>query len=287
MRKPEFIKKLEDLSINPSILKELEEFGMTEAESDIYMLLLVEGRATAGQLSKLSGYSRPKTYEALEKLRKEGLIEVHYGRPKQYHAIDPSVSLEKYVVSKASTLQKVYKELSPVLSEIYAEKEEEEVSEETVVWIVEGKRNFLIKMEELLKKAEKEARLMSGYFIEGEVDLLVQLADHLHEKDVKVMMLAPRKSMLPGQKMKEHLQLLAKKFEVNVILRGSNGEEWMIPPIKMLMIDLKAVIVCLPRIRRGKHPKIVSVTGLYIENQIMIDSIISLYNMFRGMAEKF
>lgn len=54
--------------------KILQEFGLTESESKVYLALLENGPSLAGQLSRKTGVHRRNVYDITERLIKKGLI---------------------------------------------------------------------------------------------------------------------------------------------------------------------------------------------------------------------
>lgn len=79
---------------NSMIVEKLKELGLNEAESKIYLLLLHQSHNTASQIGRLTGISRPKTYEYLTRLVDKGLCTEILGRVKKYSAINPTVAFK-------------------------------------------------------------------------------------------------------------------------------------------------------------------------------------------------
>lgn len=77
------------------IKRTLQEFGLTENEAEVYLILLKLGYATASEISSKTQIHRINIYDILERLQERGLVSFALsGKRKQYEAIDPKKILE-------------------------------------------------------------------------------------------------------------------------------------------------------------------------------------------------
>ena len=101
--------------MNPKLL---EEIGLTEGESKVYLALLRLGSTKTGPLAKESGISSSKVYKVLDRLVKKGLAgHVTKGKIMYFSAMEPKRVLE-YMEEKEKELEKkkdLIKELIPQL----------------------------------------------------------------------------------------------------------------------------------------------------------------------------
>lgn len=68
----------------------LKEMGLTEAEARVYLCLLQEGSLKAGRIAKILGIHRRSIYDAIDRLRKKGLVSyIKTNNVNQYEAADP------------------------------------------------------------------------------------------------------------------------------------------------------------------------------------------------------
>lgn len=67
-------------NLDLNILKSLNELGLNDKESEVYMTLLQQGEMSAVKLGKLSDLHRQFIYNALESLREKGLV-LRFGTP--------------------------------------------------------------------------------------------------------------------------------------------------------------------------------------------------------------
>lgn len=83
-------------SNNNMELKEvLEEFGLSNKEAEIYLILLKTGHATAAEVSKKTNILRQSVYDILDKMMARGIIaESTTDNIKVFHAVEPKVLLQ-------------------------------------------------------------------------------------------------------------------------------------------------------------------------------------------------
>ncbi len=253
--------------MNTEIQNYLREIGMSEAEAKTYLRVLSCGKSTAGELSKGLGYSRPKIYEALDKLTSRGLLQIRYCRPRLYSALDPGMAIEKYIDSKAKEMQNVSKKITPHLDKLYSEKQGI-VEEETEVWISKGAQSYFIKLRELIEKVNKEVFIMTGFFLENEFATLIEAAKELKKKDIAMKIITPHE-IQPAEK-KELMEYFdTRSFKMFV-------------PIKDIYIDSSELFISIPTIHDGN---ITDVTSIYIGNKAWVESFKSFYDVIWKMNE--
>ncbi|MFQ6050957.1 MAG: TrmB family transcriptional regulator [Candidatus Hydrothermarchaeota archaeon] len=266
------------------IQRQLQDLGMTEAETKTYLLLLSRNQATAGELSKLSGFSRPKVYEALDKLTKWGLLEVQYKRPKVFRALDPNNALKNFVLTRSNELQEMSDQIIPYINQIYLKRRETR-EEETTVWIVSGEQNYLIKLEEILRSAKKEIRIVNGYFLRNEFKIIENIIMEKKDRNARVKIVARKRPIIPDSLDEKDLEKLKKEGIIRTIspLIRFGEKEGIMPPIKITLVDSKAIFICLPGI---KGDALLNVTGLYFENDSFAKSFMLFWDMLWEIAKE-
>ncbi|NOZ76679.1 MAG: TrmB family transcriptional regulator [Euryarchaeota archaeon] len=142
-----------------SIVRQLSKLDLTEAESRVYLLLMRHGTVTAGELARISAYSRPKVYEILDKLLTLGLVESFPGRPIRFRAFDPGVSIPALFAFKKNELETLENGLTGALRSYY----EEVPSRENEVFINQGLTKSYTKYCELVRGARKEVFTVLGW----------------------------------------------------------------------------------------------------------------------------
>ena len=83
--------------MNPAIVQNLIDLGMTEREAKLYLAMLDRSEATASELHRMSGVIRSKTYETLVQMVARGFCQERVeGRKKFYSAMQPDALLELF-----------------------------------------------------------------------------------------------------------------------------------------------------------------------------------------------
>lgn len=123
----------------------LQELGLSEAESKVYIALLETGSTLAGPVIKKTGLHRGTTYQILQRLKEKGLVSSIIKGKKQYFEPANPNRLMDVLKEKEEKLQSVLPALNQKLEE---SKEKQEV---TVYYGIKGIRSVMDKMLEELK----------------------------------------------------------------------------------------------------------------------------------------
>jgi len=127
----------------------LEEFGLSEAESRVYLALLETGSTLAGAIIKKTGLHRGTTYQILQRLKEKGLVSsVIKGKKQYFEPADPQRFMD-IIKEKEEELREILPKLKARLE---ASKEKQEV---TVFYGTKGIRSVLDKMLEELKMGKE------------------------------------------------------------------------------------------------------------------------------------
>jgi sugar-specific transcriptional regulator TrmB len=127
----------------------LEEIGLTEGESKVYLSLLKLGPSTIGSIIKESQVSNSKIYDILDRLNKKGLVGISsINNVRHFEAKDPSI-IRDFVSKKEESIKKINSEI-PRLQEMY--KYAEHVQEAEILQGIGGIKSFT---EMILSKLEK------------------------------------------------------------------------------------------------------------------------------------
>lgn len=110
--------------VNKEILKQI---GLSEYESELYLVLLQYGSLSAYELAEKTGMYRQATYDALSRLAEKGYVNfVKEGKSQKYKSVNPEIILEylnertegfKQILPELTSLDKKSKE--PVRVETY------------------------------------------------------------------------------------------------------------------------------------------------------------------------
>lgn len=138
--------------------KFLEELGLSDKESKVYLALLEVDSYSVVDLSKKTGINRTTIYPILESLSKKGLISEVKVDKKVRFAAEPPERLETYVERRKLQLEEQEKRLKDVIPQLKSAQREE--GEKPVIKYFEGKEGALSANEEYIKSAKNDSELM-------------------------------------------------------------------------------------------------------------------------------
>lgn len=128
-------------------LKEsLEQIGISDRESRVYLALLDLGPTTSSAIIRKTGIASSKIYDVLEKLEQKGLVtHVLVKSKKEFHAVNPT-KLSEVIKEK----EQIIADILPRLKELYGQ-----TREETQAEIYKGKEGMKKIFEEILDEAKE------------------------------------------------------------------------------------------------------------------------------------
>lgn len=132
----------------------LKEFGLTENEAEVYLILLKHGWATASEIAEKTQIHRINIYDILERLQERGLASFALsGKRKQYEAIDPKKILEIAEQRK--------EDIESILPELIKHRELGKNPQEAV--IIKDKKGIKNILEEITKSKTEVLLFASGW----------------------------------------------------------------------------------------------------------------------------
>lgn len=141
--------------------KYLEEIGLSEKESQVYLALLAVESESIQDLAKRTGINRTTVYPVLETLEKKGLVsEVQKGKKVEYVAAPPE-RLESFVERQKVILEERAERLKDIIPQIKSIQRES--GEKPIVKYFEGREGSISAHEEFYEMHDSKSR--EGYFI--------------------------------------------------------------------------------------------------------------------------
>jgi len=132
----------------------LKEFGLTENEAEVYLVLLKLGYATASEIAQKTQVHRINVYDILERLQERGLVSFAIsGKRKQYEAIDPKKILEIEEQRKNN--------IESIIPELLKHRELGKLPQEAV--ILKDKKGIKSILEEITKSKTEVLLFASGW----------------------------------------------------------------------------------------------------------------------------
>ncbi len=156
-----------DASNTSALISQFRDFGFTLYESKAYVALVTGGIMSAHETSKKSDVPKSKIYDTLNSLLTKRIIEEYPGSPRKFKARSPGFVLDELLEQEKLHLKKVQSSaetLKSRLDSIINDTEKTYVSNESVLWTVNGRRGFHEKFAEMGARARKEVKLITPYF---------------------------------------------------------------------------------------------------------------------------
>jgi sugar-specific transcriptional regulator TrmB len=142
------------------MIRELQDFGLSDNEARVYVAALEIGRATADQLSKHSKVKRSTTYVQLDSLMEKGLMSTYEEGNRTYFAPESPELLKRMLLKQKDELQTKERDLSNLLPELL--RQFEGAGERPVVRFYGGKEGITVLREKVLKAKRKEVLVVSN-----------------------------------------------------------------------------------------------------------------------------
>jgi sugar-specific transcriptional regulator TrmB len=135
--------------------------GLSVYEIDAYTVLLEGGLMTAMEISRKASVPYSKIYEVLNSLKEKGWIKSSESRPFKYYPVPP---VEAVAFTKLRLEDRYQSWESTVAEELQPLYEKRELVERPDMLILRGQQAVLAKLEEVLKKANKEIMIAAPEF---------------------------------------------------------------------------------------------------------------------------
>lgn len=131
--------------------EELRNFGLSDNEIKIYLVLLKSGTTTPLQIAEKTGLHRPYIYDALARLMEKGFVSsITIKKKKNFQATQPKRLLELFK-SKLEDFNKIVPQL---------EKIEKTAKGEIKVELFKGKRAFRLELDDILANVEEGGKVL-------------------------------------------------------------------------------------------------------------------------------
>ena len=122
------------------LLLKLQNLGLTEYESKVYLALVQHGRLNAKEISAYSNVPQNRVYETLEVLKNKGLCDIIPGLPKSFEAFEPEIAINNLISDKEEKLNKLRKDSNKIIDDLNKTKHKE-IEPVTKFWVVSGSRH--------------------------------------------------------------------------------------------------------------------------------------------------
>ena len=149
------------MSVSADTRETLRQMGLNAYEIDAYIALLEGGQMTAMEISREAKVPYSKVYEILNSLKTKCWIKSNETRPFKYYPVPPLEAAANAKRKFEDEYQCWEQHLAEELQPLY---EKRELVERPDILILHGQQAVLVKLEELLKKANREVMIAAPAF---------------------------------------------------------------------------------------------------------------------------
>lgn len=245
--------------------KYLQDIGLNEKESSIYIILLQIDSASVIEIAKKTNINRSTTYTVLDSLSKKGLVgEIQIGKKAKYQAEKPE-RLETYIEKQKILLEeqsKRLKDIIPMLKSV-----QRETGERPMVKYFEGREGIISSTEEFF--TGEETNDVSYFF---------------YPKDLV------DKVLTETEKKRYHNIRLKKNIRAKVLYAYKNGELQSDAMGERLKINGDVypitceISIFRDRVKISTMGK--SLSGIFIRSKDLADTLRSIFNLIYDCLKK-
>jgi sugar-specific transcriptional regulator TrmB len=128
-------------------LEYLMQLGLTRMQANIYLNLLINGKAEARTIAHWAGAPRTEVYRALNELQENGLVDKELSSPLKFTAVPPSVGLQAFIDNKRHDITQIQKNLKKFSFE-FESNQEPNPEREYEITSIEGRRRIIAKIKQ-------------------------------------------------------------------------------------------------------------------------------------------
>lgn len=243
------------------MLKELQDFGLSEKEAQVYLATMELAKATVQQIAQKSKVNRATTYVQLDSLKERGLISQVNQGTKTFFVAERPEKVKKLIEKEKSEVlfkESEFNKILPDLKAIYnAQKDRPNVR------FYEGEEGLDSYREELLRNPQE--------FMYS-IILLKKDFEAIYEKTIIKI----------SSKVKDYRMLYACSTNLEVLEKLQKQLKSF--KIKKVNLDIKSEIVIIPNrvLISNSHGKPLAVV---IEDPIMAQTFKQVYEMFWSLIK--
>jgi sugar-specific transcriptional regulator TrmB len=149
------------MSVSEATREILRKIGLNAYETDAYLALLEGGQLTAMEISAEAKVPYSKIYEVLNALKQKDWIKSTETRPSKYYPVPP---LEATAAAKRRLEDEYQTWEQGLAEELQPLYEKRELIERPDILILHGQQAIIAKLEEVLKKANREIMIAAPAF---------------------------------------------------------------------------------------------------------------------------
>jgi len=229
--------------VSGKIIKQaLKNFGLSEKEAEIYILLAKHGVLTGGEISKLTKTHRPTIYRFLKNLQRKGVVESTLESPIRFTALPFETILESNIQAKKEEVATIEKAKNDLLNDWKSiRKTVIDLSLEKFV-VIEGRRRINQKILQMVKKTKDQ---LSAILDVSDLLLVDQfgLFDALFTQSWKSKIQFRLITQLTNQNLDHMKALLQRTPDFRIYLKVGNPNLRLTTPLRMIVRDNKEIFI--------------------------------------------
>jgi sugar-specific transcriptional regulator TrmB len=231
--------------------KVLESLGLTQNETEIYILLAKRGVLKSREIAREVRKDKSQILRILKRLQSRGLVESTLEAPKRFTAVPFEKVLDAFVKAKrreATLIENAKKDLLLHWKSIRRPKIEAPLEKFVVI---EGTNKIYSKISQMLMETKNKLSLISSVpgLLRAEMDLFDVISSHPLRSKIQVRVLTE----VAGQSSNAVNALLERASKVGINFRGRNPDLGVRPFPRMAVRDDKEVLLFITS--RTEAPK--------------------------------
>jgi HTH-type transcriptional regulator, sugar sensing transcriptional regulator len=143
-------------SIPASLVKSLNDLGLSNTEARVYAALVLYDNAEAKEIVEFLSISKPSVYEALDRLEEMGIAVKRVTKPARYSAGSPDMAIGLLMDKHKKAAEQARSMLKKL------ETEKVQTDREDALWTIYGEANIGYKIHDLFRKAKTRIYCMIG-----------------------------------------------------------------------------------------------------------------------------
>ncbi len=145
------------------LISKLQDFGLSQAAAEVYLLLLKAGPSRVSQISKFSHTNRVKGYRILENLKKDGFVSSTFSNPAIYSANSLSESLCSVINTKKFEIERLAKLVSYIGKNYVTTEFNIKQTSPPRFSIISGRYNIYMYIEKMIKEANEDLYVITPF----------------------------------------------------------------------------------------------------------------------------
>ena len=141
------------------INENLVQYGLTPNQSKVYLYLTKTGEKTASAISKNLNIPRTESYHLLNSLEQKGIIFSIFGKPTKFNSVSIEEALTIIIDSEKKRISDLELKKAKILTlweTVPKYVDESDNADGNKFQILQGRNSILVKMDRMVKTAEKE-----------------------------------------------------------------------------------------------------------------------------------